>query len=99
MPTYIHLMEFGRENLGTMERSPDRQEAARELVESYGGEIVSIYYTLGQYDAVSVVEYLNQGTTARAAIRFRGAGNTGVETLPAFTEGEWDEEVVAELAE
>ncbi|QLD90511.1 GYD domain-containing protein [Natronomonas salina] len=99
MATYIHLMELGRENLETMEHSPDRRAAARELVESYGGEIVSIYYTLGRYDVVSVVEYPDQGAAARAAIRFRGAGNTRVETLPAFTEGEWDEAVVAELAE
>ena len=99
MPTYVHLMELGRENLETMEHSPDRREAARELVESLGGEVERIYYTLGRYDAVSVVEYPDQGAAARAAIQFRGAGNTRVETLPAFTESEWDEEVVAALEE
>ena len=97
MPTYIHLMELGRENLETMEHSPKRREAARELVESLGGEIHEIYYTLGRYDAVSVVEYPDPGAAARATIRFRGAGNTSVETLPAFTEDEWDEAVVSEL--
>lgn len=99
MPTYIHLMELGRENLETMEHSPDRRKAARGLVESLGGEIRSIYYTLGRYDAVSVVEYPDATAAARASIRFRGAGNTRVETLPAFTEGEWDEQVVAALDE
>jgi uncharacterized protein with GYD domain len=97
MPTYVHLMELGRENLETMEHSPERRAAARELVAEFGGEIVSIYYTLGRYDVVSVVEYPDRSAAARAAIRFRGAGNTRVETLPAFTEDEWDEEVVAKI--
>ena len=99
MPTYVHLMELGRENLETVEHSPERRQAARELVESLGGEIVSIYYTLGRYDVVSVVEYPDQAAAARAGVRFRGAGNTSVETLPAFTEGEWDEEVVEQVGE
>jgi uncharacterized protein with GYD domain len=97
MPTYLHLMELGRENLETMEYSPDRREAAREFIESLGGEVKDIYYTMGRYDVVSVVEYPDRGAAAQATIRFRGAGNTRVETLPAFMEGEWDEEVVAAL--
>jgi uncharacterized protein with GYD domain len=71
MPTYIHLMELGRENLGTIEESPKRREAARELIESLGGRIVSIYYTFGRYDVVRVAEYLVNGAAARAATRFR----------------------------
>jgi uncharacterized protein with GYD domain len=99
MPTYVHLMELGRENLETMEYSPDRRAAARELIGDLGGEIVGIYYTLGRYDVVSVVEYPDDGAAARAGIRFRGAGNTRVETMPAFTEDEWDEDVVAHVEE
>lgn len=99
MSHYVHLMELSQESLETIERSPDRREAARELVSSLGGEIRGIYYTFGRYDVVAVVEYPDDGSAARAAVRLRGEGNTAIETLPAFTEEEWDEEVVAGLAE
>lgn len=99
MPTYIHLMELSQESLETMERSPDRRAAARELVESLGGEVLSIYYTFGRYDVVAAVEYPDDGSAAQAAVKLRGEGNTKIETLPAFTEAEWDEDVVAGLRE
>jgi uncharacterized protein with GYD domain len=95
MATYIHLMELAKESLETMEKSPDRRQAAREMVAEEGGELRDMYYTFGRYDVVAVAEYPDEGAAARAAIRFRGEGNTSVETLPAFTEREWDEEVLA----
>lgn len=99
MSTYVHLMELGTENLETMEHSPDRRQAAREVVAEEGGELQALYYTFGRYDVVAVAEYPDDGAAARAAVTFRGEGNTSVETLPAFTEAEWDEAVVAGLAE
>ncbi|MFT4883306.1 MAG: hypothetical protein ACI8U4_000809 [Natronomonas sp.] len=95
MATYIHLMELSEESLETMDKSPDRRQAAREMVTEYGGELLEMYYTFGRHDVVAVAEYPDDGAAARAAIRFRGEGNTSVETLPAFTEAEWDEQVVA----
>lgn len=97
MPTYVHLMELGERSLETMDKSPDRREAAREMVADHGGEVQDIYYTFGRYDVVAIAEYPDDGAAACAAIRFRGEGNTSVETLPAFTEGEWDDEVVAKM--
>jgi uncharacterized protein with GYD domain len=84
----VHLMELGEGSLETMEKSRDRRAAAREMVADYGGEKQAIYYTFGRYDVVTVAEYPNDGAAASAAIRFRGEGNTSVDTLPAFTEGE-----------
>jgi uncharacterized protein with GYD domain len=97
MSTYVHLMELGERSLESMDKSPDRRAAAREMVADYGGELLAIYYTFGRYDVVAIAEYPDDGAAASAAIRFRGEGNTSVETLPAFTEEEWDEEVVAKL--
>ena len=98
MSTYVHLMGLAKENLETMEKSPDRRQAARELVADHGGELLAFYYTFGRYDVVAIAEYPDDGAAARAAITFRGEGNTSVETLPAFTEAEWDAEVVEKLA-
>jgi uncharacterized protein with GYD domain len=98
MPTYVHLMGLAKENLETMEKSPERRQAARELVADHGGELLALYYTFGRYDVVAIAEYPDDGAAARAAITFRGEGNTSVETLPAFTEAEWDAEVVEKMA-
>jgi uncharacterized protein with GYD domain len=48
---------------------------------------------------VALAEYPDDGAAVRVAVTLRGEGNTGVETLPVFTEAERDEAVVARLAE
>jgi uncharacterized protein with GYD domain len=39
MPTFISLVEYTAEGVQQMEGSPDRLDAARDVVESMGGEL------------------------------------------------------------
>ena len=48
----------------------------------------AFYLTMGQYDAVAVIEAPDDETAAKGALITASAGNVSTETLRAFTEQE-----------
>jgi uncharacterized protein with GYD domain len=91
MPTFISLVEYTAEGVQHMDESPDRLDAAREVVESMGGELHDFYLTMGQYDAVVVMEFPNAERATQAGITISGGGAVRTETLRAFPEAEYRE--------
>ncbi|MFB6103181.1 MAG: GYD domain-containing protein [Haloplanus sp.] len=91
METYISLVNYTTEGVQHMEDSPDRLEAARNVVESMGGELVEFYLTMGQYDAVAIMEMPDAESATQAGITISGAGAVRTETLRAFPEDEYRE--------
>ena len=47
MPTYITLGSYTQHGIENIEDSPDRLDAAVELIESLGGELTGFYLTVG----------------------------------------------------
>jgi len=91
MPTFISLVEYTAEGVQHMDESPDRLDDAREVVESMGGELLEFYLTMGQYDAVVVMELPDAKTATQAGITIAGAGAVRTETLRAFPEDDYRE--------
>jgi uncharacterized protein with GYD domain len=91
MPTFISLVEYTAEGVQHMDESPDRLDAAREVVESMGGELHDFYLTMGQYDAVVIMEFPDTERAMQAGITISGAGAVRTETLRAFPEDEYRE--------
>jgi uncharacterized protein with GYD domain len=87
--TYISLVTYTEEGVQHMEESPDRLDAARELVESMGGELREFYLTMGQYDAVAIMEMPDGEAATQAGITIAGSGAVRTETLRAFPEDEY----------
>ncbi len=86
MPTYILLSRFTQQGRENIKDSPARIEAARKTLESLGGKIRSIHLTLGQYDAVLVVDAPDDESIARFSISVGAKGNVQIESLRAFDE-------------
>jgi uncharacterized protein with GYD domain len=91
MPTFISLVEYTAEGVQQMEGRPDRLDAARDRVESMGGELTQFFLTMGDYDAVAVMELPNAETATQAAITIAGAGAVRTETMRAFPEDDYRE--------
>lgn len=85
MQTYILLTTFTQQGIEAVDRSPERTEHARELVESLGGTWKDFYVTMGQYDGVVIAGFPDDETAARAALELARSGNVTTETLRAFT--------------
>lgn len=91
MPTYITLLNYTEQGISTVESSPNRIEATKDLAEDLGGEFQSFHLTFGRYDGVAIVEFPDDETAAEYALTIGKAGNAQTETLKAFTEEEFAE--------
>jgi uncharacterized protein with GYD domain len=80
METFIGLVSYTGEGVQHMDESPDRLDDARDVVES-----------MGQYDAVAIMELPDAETAAQAGITISGAAAVRTETLRAFPEAEYRE--------
>ena len=89
MATYISLMQFTQKGIEHVKEGPSRVEAARKMWAAAGGKLTAFYLTMGQYDAVAIVEVPDEQTGARLALSVGMQGNVRTETLRAFTEDEY----------
>jgi uncharacterized protein with GYD domain len=89
MPTYLALMRWTKEGLGTIKESPSRLAAGKKALEGAGGKLKSFYMLMGEYDMALVVEAPDDETLARFSLSLAATGNTRSETHRAFTEDEY----------
>ena len=98
MPTYISLLNYTEQGISTVESSPARVKAAKDLVEDLGGEYKEFFLTLGEYDGIAIIEFPDDKAAAEYALRIGKGGNARTQTLKAFTEEEF-EDLAAALSE
>ena len=72
-----------------MKAAPIRIWAARQAVEDAGGKLHAVYYTMGRFDAVAILEAPDDVTASRLALATGMEGNIRTETLKAFNEEEF----------
>jgi uncharacterized protein with GYD domain len=89
MPAYITLIRFTQKGVDTIKEGPSRLEAAKKSFEAAGGKMTSFYLTIGQYDAVAIVELPGDEALAKVALALASQGNVRTETLRAFKEDEY----------
>jgi uncharacterized protein with GYD domain len=89
MPTYIALIRFTQRGVDSIKESPSRLEAAKKAFEAAGGKMTSFYLTIGQYDAVAIVELPGDEALAKVALALASQGSVRTETLRAFKEDEY----------
>ncbi len=91
MAKYVLLSRFTQQGVQTIKDGPARLGAARQTFQRLGAELKEFYLTLGEYDAVVVVEAPDDETVAKASLAIGSLGNVRIETLRAFTEEEYRE--------
>jgi uncharacterized protein with GYD domain len=64
--------------------SPDRVKAFSKEMDGLGASLKDIYWTLGAYDLVGIVEAPDDETVTAALLKLAGAGNMRSTTLRAF---------------
>jgi uncharacterized protein with GYD domain len=95
MPHYILLVNWTDQGVRNVKDSAKRAEAARSMAEKAGGKL-QLFYTLGEYDVVGLLEMPNDEATMKMALSLGNLGNVRTKTLKAWTEGE-AAKVVAQL--
>jgi len=84
MATFITLLNFTDQGIRNIKESPDRYEAFKAMAEKLGVTVKSVYYTVGQYDLVVVVDGTDEAVTT-ALLKVGSLGNVRTQTLRGFS--------------
>ena len=87
MSTFIMLVNFTDQGIRNVKDSPDRYEGFKALAEKVGGKVKGVYYTMGHYDMVLIVEGSDEAAMT-AMLKVGSVGNVRTETLRGFSEEE-----------
>lgn len=88
MATYVVLGSFSEQGIRAVKDTAKRAKAFHDLAKSMGGNIKDIYWTLGKFDVVTIMEAPNDETAAAIMMKAGSLGNLKSQTLRAFTENE-----------
>ena len=84
MATFISLINFTDQGIRNVKDSPDRYEAFKALAEKMGGTVKGVYYTMGHYDMLVIVEGSDEAAMT-TMLKVGSLGNVRTETLRGFS--------------
>jgi uncharacterized protein with GYD domain len=87
---YISLFSFTDQGIRNVKETTKRAAAARDLAKKYGATLKEVYWTLGQYDIVAIIEAPDAAQAAAFGMAIGSMGNIRGQTLTAFTAQEVD---------
>ena len=84
MATYIALLNWTDQGIRAYKDTPKRADAFAAAVQKLGAKLVKIYWTVGPYDLVCIIEAPDDETATAALLQVGGGGNVRTTTLRAF---------------
>jgi len=90
MATYIALMKFTDQGIRNVKDTTKRAAAVKKAAKKFGASMTQLYWTLGQYDLVSIIETKNDESATAFALFIGSAGNIRTQILRAFSTDEMD---------
>ena len=90
MVTYIGLLSFTDKGIQSIKDSTKRAAAAKEVGKKMGVNMREIFWTLGEYDAVCVLEADDEQSLTAFNLAIATQGNVRSKSLRAFSASEFD---------
>ena len=88
MATFLMCGKYSAQALEQM--SSERTASAVELIKKYGGEVQSMFATLGENDLVFVLSFPSTGDAIKASVALGKMTGIAFSTAPAVTVAEFD---------
>lgn len=88
MANYIILGNFTDQGIRNVKETTKRADAVRSMAEKVGATIKDIYWTLGSFDIVAVLDAPDDETATALGLSIGSLGNIRTQTLRAFTADE-----------
>ncbi len=85
MATYVMLGNFTDQGVRNVKETRKRADAFRDLSERAGVTVKEMYWCLGQYDIVAIVDAPDEETTTALTLSVASLGNIRTQTLRAFS--------------
>ena len=87
MATYISLLSFTDQGIRNVKESPKRADGVKAMAKKMGVTIKEMYWTLGHYDLVVILEGDDEAVTS-TLLKVGSLGNVRSETLRAYSAAE-----------
>ena len=84
MATYIVLCNFTEQGIRNVKETTTRAEGVRRLAREFNVEMKDIYWTLGAYDIVTVMESDDDTSVTALCLAIGQMGNIRTQMLRAF---------------
>ena len=88
MATYIVLSNFTEQGIRNIKDSPKRAEAFKNMAKKSGLTVKDLFWTLGQYDVVAILEAPDDMSITSLGLSIGALGNIRTQTLRAYSESE-----------
>ena len=88
MPAYVSLFNFTEQGIRNIKDSPNRAKAVAKAIEGMGGRMIGIWWLLGQYDGIVILDAPNDEVVTQLLMMTGMQGNVRTLTMRAFSEEE-----------
>ncbi|TQK51855.1 uncharacterized protein with GYD domain [Streptomyces sp. SLBN-118] len=88
MPTYVSLLNWTDQGVRGYKDTQQRSEAFSAAAQKLGMKVLNLYWTVGPYDIVAVVEAPDDETATAVLLQVSGLGNVRSTTMRAFGQEE-----------
>lgn len=88
MAKYVTLINWTEKGTATFRDTVARAEAAKEMAAAFGGALEQIYWTMGSYDIVAIIEAPDDESASAFVLALGSQGNLRGMTLRAFSADE-----------
>ncbi len=88
MVRYIALCSFTDQGIRGIKETTKCADAVKDAAKKFGANITHMFWTLGSYDLISIVEAPDEMSGTAFALAIGAAGNLRMQTLRAFSKEE-----------
>src|SRR3712207_1757270 len=88
MPTYVSLINWTEQGVRTVKDTLNRRGQAEALAEKHGVQFAQVYWTVGPYDVVIVLEAPDDESATAMLLELASEGNLRTTTLRAYDQEE-----------
>ncbi|MFQ5482621.1 MAG: GYD domain-containing protein [Nitrospinaceae bacterium] len=90
MPTYFIMGKFTGQGIKLVKETTQRSERFREYAARFGITVKEIYWLMGEYDVINIVEAPDEETLSALLLSMGSWGNVRTVTCRAYTRGDMD---------
>jgi uncharacterized protein with GYD domain len=88
MPTYVSLIHWTEQGIKNYKETTSRAGDFSKIVESAGGRVRDLFWTVGEYDIVAVADFPDDETGTACLLQIGSLGNVRSNTMRAFNSDE-----------
>lgn len=89
MVRYLSLLSYTSRGVDKVKDSTKRAKQFRTTVEDAGGRIISLYWSVGEFDGAVVFEAPDEQTAAALLLKLAQQGNVRTRSLRVYDEPEF----------